>query len=146
MSREPPPTAGLRAGGVFEFDRRPFRALLAQWRLIMTRNWLAIILTLIAATVLGAGGSALFFDNFDDGDAAGWDQNDFTGIGIYDASSGAYVIESPIPIPVDDPSVGTMESHWVRSIDSAKFSNGTMRGTIRANTDGTTMGFLLRDK
>jgi len=112
----------------------------------MTRNWLAIILTLIAATVLGAGGSALFFDNFDDGDAAGWDQNDFTGIGIYDASSGAYVIESPIPIPVDDPSVGTMESHWVRSIDSAKFSNGTMRGTIRANTDGTTMGFLLRDK
>lgn len=111
----------------------------------MLRRYLAISLTLAAATVLAAGGSAFLIDNFDDGDADGWDQNDFTGVGIYDASSGAYVIESGIPIAVDDPSVGTIESHWLRSLEIPRFANGTVRGTIRANTDGTTLGFLLRD-
>jgi len=111
----------------------------------MLRRYFAIGLTLVAATVLAAGGATFLIDDFNDGDADGWDQNDFTGVGIYDASSGSYLIESAIPIPVDDPSVGTIESHWVRSLEIPRFANGTVRGTIRANTDGTTLGFLLRD-
>ena len=112
----------------------------------MFRKWMTIGLLLLAATGLAAGGSTFLFDDFADGDAVGWDQNDFTGVGIYDASSGAYLIESAVPIPVDDPSVGSMESHWERSLDIPKYASGTVRGTIRANTDGTTCGFLLRDR
>jgi hypothetical protein len=55
------------------------------------------------------------------------------------------VLSTTEPIPVDDPSVGTLDADWERSEDRHKFANGTMRGTIRANTDGTTVGFLLRD-
>jgi hypothetical protein len=104
----------------------------------------AIGLTLFAATGLAAAGTFLL-DDFNDGDAVGWDRNDFTGIGIYDASSGEYVIRAGGPIAVDDPSVGTMESHWERSLGAPQFTNGTMRGTVRANTYGTTAGFMLRD-
>jgi hypothetical protein len=46
---------------------------------------------------------------------------------------------------VDDPSVGTQDADWARSEDRRKFANGTLRGRVRANTDGTTVGFLLRD-
>ena len=109
----------------------------------MNRTSTIIGLTLSAATGLAAAGT-LLIDDFDDGDAAGWDQTDFTGIGIFDASSGEYVMRSAAPIAVTDPSAGTIESHWERS-DSPRFSNGTIRGTVRANTYGTTAGFLMRD-
>jgi len=114
----------------------------------MTRKWLiAIGMSLVAAIALAAGGNTFLIDDFLDGDAVGWDQNDFTGVGIYDASSGAYEIKSDedLPIPVDDPSAGSIESHWERSLEVPRYASGTVRGTIRANTDGTTCGFLLRD-
>ena len=108
----------------------------------------AIALTVFAAATLAVASHAfqpgILIDDFNDGDAVGWDQNDFTGLGIFDASSGAYVIRSSGPIAVDDPSVGSIESHWVRSF-TPRYSNGTLRGTVKANTVGTTAGFLVRD-
>jgi hypothetical protein len=40
--------------------------------------------------------------------------------------------------------VGTVDAHWEPSINNVRFSNGTLRGTFRANTEGTSVGFLLR--
>jgi hypothetical protein len=113
----------------------------------MRRKLTSLGLALVAVTVLAAGASrsTILIDNFNDGDAVGWDQNDFTGLGVFDASSGAYVIESSDPIPVDDPSVETIESHWERSLEVPRFANGTLRATVRANTYGTTAGFTIRD-
>ena len=77
-------------------------------------------LTVIALSLLGilalaasAGNNNKLIDDFNDGDAIGWDQNDFTGLGVFDASSGQYVLSTSAPIAVDDPSVGTVETHWI---------------------------------
>jgi hypothetical protein len=110
----------------------------------MKRTSTSIGLTLIAATAV-ASADTFLIDDFADGDAVGWDQNDFTGIGIFDASSGRYVIRSAGAIAVSDPSVGTIESHWLPSLNVPLFGNGRIRGTVRANTYGTTAGFMLRD-
>src|SRR5580765_849989 len=109
----------------------------------MKRVSTIIGLTLIAATGLASAGPFLL-DDFNDGDAVGWDQTDFTGIGIFDASSGEYVLRTAGPLAVTDPSAGTVESHWERSHQPG-YSNGTIGGTVRANTYGTTAGFLMRD-
>jgi hypothetical protein len=113
----------------------------------MKRKLTAIGLTLAAATVLAASSpnNTILIDNFNSGNAAGWDHNDFTGVGIFDASSGSYLIESTVPIAIDDPSVGTIESHYKRSLELPRFANGKIRCTVRANTYGTTVGFLIRD-
>ena len=110
----------------------------------MKRVSTIIGLTLIAATGVAAAGPFLL-DDFNDGDAVGWDQTDFTGIGIFDASSGEYVLRTAGPLAVTDPSAGTVESHWERSDQLPLYSNGTIGGTVRANTYGTTAGFLMRD-
>lgn len=112
------------------------------------RRSTAIALTLFAGLALGAGWyrHTIRVDDFNDGDSEGWEETDFTGgRGSFDASSGAYVLRTTEPIPVDDLSVGTLDADWEASEDQPRFANGTMRGTIRANTDGTTIGFLLRD-
>src|SRR5947209_8162889 len=118
----------------------------------MMRRSSTIGLALLSAFLLTAGGHdrTILHDNFNDGDANGWNQNDFTvgipgGPGEFNVVNGEYVIESTGPIAVDDPSVGTIESHWAASEDDPRFSNGKMSGTIRANTDGTSVGFTLRD-
>ena len=107
----------------------------------MKRVSTIIGLTLTAATGLAAAGPFLL-DDFNDGDADGWDQVDFTGIGIFDASSGEYVMRTAGPLAVTDPSAGTVESHWERS-HLPGYSNGTIGGTVRANTYGTTAGLSL---
>src|ERR1700704_6295465 len=104
----------------------------------------ALALTLVAASALAGAGNFLL-DDFNDGDAVGWGENDFTGVGIYDASSGEYSFRTASPIAVDDPSLGTVESHWERSQGAPQFANGKMRGTIRADNYGTTAGFVMRD-
>ena len=104
----------------------------------------ALALTLVAASAL-AGAGTFLLDDFNDGDAVGWGENDFTGIGIYDASSGEYSFRTASPIAVDDPSLGTVESHWERSQGAPEFANGKIGGTVRANTYGTTAGFVMRD-
>ena len=76
----------------------------------MKRVSTIIGLTLIAATGLASAGPFLL-DDFNDGDTVGWDQTDFTGIGIFDASSGEYVMRTAGPLAVTDPSAGTVESH-----------------------------------
>jgi hypothetical protein len=113
----------------------------------MSCKWTALILTLVAATAVAAGrGRTILVDDFNDGDSEGWEETDFTGgRGVFYVSEGAYQLETTEPIPVDDPSVGTLDADWELSEDVPFFANGTVRGTVRANTDGTTVGFLLRD-
>lgn len=114
----------------------------------MVRKWTAIGLTLVAMTALGAGRGrhTILIDDFNDGVSDGWEETDFTaGRGSFDASSGSYVLKTTEPIPVDDPSVGALDADWELSEDQRRFANGTVCGTIRANTGGTTVGFLLRD-
>jgi hypothetical protein len=83
-------------------------------------------------------------DDFNDGNADGWSRIDFTGAATFDASSGAYRLRNAAPLPPDDPSVGTMASTWDGSAGNPAFGNGIVRGTVRANTQGTTAGFMLR--
>lgn len=105
-------------------------------------------LSLVTAIMLGAGGpmGTIPVDNFDDGNSDGWSKNDLTGgRGTFEVRSGSYFLETTEPIAVLDPSVGTLDSDWEPSEDEPTFANGTMRGTVRANTDGTTVGFLVRE-
>ncbi len=104
-------------------------------------------LKLAAAPVLVATrpSNTILIDNFNDGTAAGWDHTDLTGVGIFDASSGSYLIQSAVPIAINDPSVGTIESHYKRSLELPRFASGKIRCTVRANTYGTTVGFTIRD-
>jgi len=117
----------------------------------MRRKFTAIALSLVAAIVLTAGGPnrTILVDDFNDGDDAGWEHEDLTegtawGPAIFDASSGAYHLQSSGLVPVDDPNVGTIDAHWRPSINEPRFANGTLRGTFRADTAGSTVGFLLR--
>ena len=113
----------------------------------MHRKWISLGLVFLSVAALGAGGlRVILVDDFDDGVSDGWEETDFTfGRGSFDASSGAYVLETTEAIPVDDPFVAALDADWEPSEDELRFANGTVRGTIRANTDGTTVGFLLRD-
>jgi hypothetical protein len=114
----------------------------------MHRKGTTFSLTLLAMAALGAGGGlrTILVDDFDDGVSDGWEETDFTsGRGSFDASSGSYVLSTTEAIPVDDPSVGALDADWEASEDDPGFANGTVRGTIRADTHGTTVGFLLRD-
>lgn len=113
----------------------------------MKRNTLfALGLSLVAAVAIAGGGATLTIDNFNDGESSGWLENDFTGgFGRFDASSGSYNLYTTKAIPLDDPSVGTLDADWEASEEEPMFANGTMQGTIRANTYGTTIGFLFRE-
>jgi hypothetical protein len=114
----------------------------------MRRNFTAIGLSLVAALVLTAGGpqSTILVDDFNDGDDAGWEHEDLTPaqMATFDASSGSYTLDSVVPIPITDSNAGTIDAHWGPSINDPRFSNGTLRGTFRANTEESTVGFLLR--
>jgi hypothetical protein len=88
-------------------------------------------------------------DDFSDGDDAGWTRFDSTagqpfGPATFDASSGAYTLSTAGAVPADDPMAGTLISTWEGSRNNAAFNHGTVRGIVRANTAGTTVGFLLR--
>jgi hypothetical protein len=103
---------------------------------------------LVAVIVMLAASphSTIPIDDFDDGDDGGWEREDFTPaqVAVFDASSGSYTLDSMIPVPIDDPFVGTVDANWGPSENQPRFSNGTLRGTVRANTDGSTVGLLLR--
>jgi hypothetical protein len=86
----------------------------------------------------------IFVDDFADGNDAGWTRIDFTGIGSFDANSGAYRLRTESALPPDDPFVGTMAATWEGARDNPAFGHGIVHGTIRANTEGTTAGYLLR--
>jgi hypothetical protein len=105
-------------------------------------------LSFVALILLTAGGpnSTILVDNFNDRNDDGWIHEDFTPaqMATFDASLGSYTLDSVVPVLVGDPSVGTVDAHWGPSIDNPRFSNGTLRGTFRANTEGSTVGFLLR--
>ena len=111
----------------------------------MKRKLFVLGLCLLTATALAAGGGIVLIDDFNDGDSEGWEETDFTGVGSFDASSGSYVLKTTEKIPVDDPSVGTLDADWEASEDNPRYANGTLRAKIRANSYGTTVGLLMRD-
>src|SRR5262245_16926357 len=114
----------------------------------MMRKVLTTSVALAAVIVGTAGGPGrtVFIGDFADGNNDGWSTFDATPAqkAVFDASSGAYVLDSTVAVPTNDPLVGTMVSTWERARGQPKFSNGTLRGTMRANTAGSTVGFLLR--
>jgi hypothetical protein len=86
----------------------------------------------------------IFVDDFADGNDDGWTHIDFTGIATFDASSSAYRLRTASALPPDDPSLGTMAATFEGSRNNPAFGNGIVHGTVRANTEGTTAGYLLR--
>jgi hypothetical protein len=104
-------------------------------------------LSLVTAIAFAAGSLVIPVDNFNDGDSDGWLENDFTGdqVASFDASSGSYVLSTTAPVPITDPGAGAIDADWEPSEDRRIFANGTFRGTIRADTYGTTIGFLFRE-
>jgi hypothetical protein len=119
----------------------------------MFRKLCAFGLALVACGALVAGsgnrGRGHLIDNFNDGDADGWSQMDFTagepwGPATYDASDGEYLLEVPDPVPADDINVGTVIATWEGSRGEPRFANGVMRARVRANDFGTTAGLVMR--
>jgi hypothetical protein len=114
----------------------------------MIRLALASCFTLIAAIVMVAAGphGTIPVDDFDDGDDVGWKHEDFTPaqVATFDASAGSYTLDSAVAVPIDDPFAGTVDADWEPSEGRPRYSNGTLRGTVRANTAGSTVGLLLR--
>ncbi|MCA9262338.1 MAG: hypothetical protein KDA60_00755 [Planctomycetales bacterium] len=89
---------------------------------------------------------SILIDNFNDGNDDGWIRLDFTldepsGPGIFDASSGAYNLDTTGS--VDEGRGGLLTSMWTESI-APQFSNGLLRATIRANESRTVPFLLLR--
>jgi len=114
----------------------------------MKRKWfVALGMSFVAAIALAAGGSTILIDDFDDGNSDGWEERDFSEAqnGVFEVSSGAYVLRTTAPIPITDLGVGTLDADWEASEGEPRYANGTMRGIIRANTDGTTVGFSMRE-
>lgn len=88
-------------------------------------------------------------DDFNDGDDAGWSHLDFTagqpwGPATYDASSGAFTLQTAGAVPADDPLSGTIVATWEGSRGNEEFGHGVVRAIVRANTPGSTVGLLLR--
>src|SRR5262245_46446834 len=113
--------AAVRFSSISKGDASMFRTKTGLFSLLAL-----VVIALSEATPDGT----ILIDNFDDGLAANWDQNDFTGCGVFDASSGAYNIRSSCPIAIDDPSAGSIESHWLPSLSAPRFASGTFRATM----------------
>jgi PEP-CTERM motif-containing protein len=108
----------------------------------------------VAAVTLAMGVAAcahaqlIPIDDFDDGNDDGWTHYDFTagqawGPGIYDASSGEYLLQGMGPVPPEDPADGLLFSEWDMSADPL-FSNGYVRLKIRVNEKNTSAFLLMR--
>ncbi len=115
----------------------------------MLRRFAVLGVVLVATASVLAQGGAIVIDNFSDGNDDSWSHMDYTegmpwGPAIYDASSGAYLLQSADLVPADDPNVGSIIATWEPSRNKSKFSNGSVRLRVRANGDGTTAGVILR--
>lgn len=111
------------------------------------KTWMGLLVLGCCATLWAAGGAqSILIDDFDDGDDEGWSHLDLTPeqSAIYDASGGAYLLESSELIPADDINAGTIVATWEPSRERHRFANGAVRGMVRANAHGTTAGFILR--
>jgi hypothetical protein len=116
----------------------------------MFRKLCTLGLALMAVTVATAvATNTVLIDDFSDGDDTGWSHLDTTdgtpwGPAIYDASDGSYTLESAGAVPADDINTGAIIATWEGSRGRPRFANGAVRGKVRANTPGTTAGFVLR--
>jgi RNA polymerase sigma factor (sigma-70 family) len=95
-----------------------------------------------------ARANTIFFDNFSDGNDAGWSHIDNTvgsawGPGVFDAS-GSYTLATTGNVSATPPAISdTLFSEWSAS-SAPQFSNGFLRAKVRANTEGTSFFLILR--
>lgn len=106
------------------------------------------VLVFLVAVVPSSGETVLFFNDFSDGNDNGWGHVDNTispwGPGVFDASSGSYILETTGTVPENPPGISdTVFSLWDVASDP-RFDNGFLRAKVHANTDGTTFMLLLR--
>lgn len=109
-----------------------------------------LILIGLAGVLHGQANSVKLIDDFNDGDDDGWRRIDFLqalGLGetIFDASSNAYSISSVdevVPIPAGCVGSGSVwEPSATGARDRHRYSNGTVRATLRLNND-ISSGFI----
>ena len=107
---------------------------------------------LVTALATQAPAQTILIDDFNDGNVDGWTTFDSTvgrrgpfryGPGIFDASSGAYHLETTGIVPVGAPGNGRLWSTWDQSSDPT-FSNGFVRAKVRVETDETIVSLALR--
>ena len=117
----------------------------------MTRYNLTTVLTLVLLIVLaparilhGQANSTKLIDDFNDGNDDGWASLDFLqilGLGetIFDASTNAYTIRSVDEVVPITAGCGASGSFWEPSTkgarDKHRYSNGTVRATLRFDND-----------
>jgi protocatechuate 3,4-dioxygenase beta subunit len=103
---------------------------------------------LLAAIAAQATAQTILVDNFNDGIADGWTTVDSTvgqpyGPGTFDANIGAYHLEGGGLVPEPAPAGGFLASFWDHSADGI-FTDGFLRTTVRAETEGTLASLSLR--
>ena len=107
---------------------------------------IALLFCYSATTTLQA--QVLYSDDFGDGVADGWTEDDLNapsfGPGIYDASSGAFVlaVTGELPVGFAGADHGTL-STWAPTV-AEPLTDGFFQGTVRANTHGSTVSLLSR--
>ncbi len=106
---------------------------------------IALLFCCSAQTTLQA--QTLYSDDFEDGVADGWTQDDLNdpsfGPAIFDASSGSFVLAVAGEMPAGFAgSHGTL-STWEPTI-AEPLTDGYFQGTVRANTHGSTVSLLSR--
>ena len=114
----------------------------------VTRS-LGLSFLLVTALAAQASAQTILIDDFNDGNDDGWSHIDSTGgrsygPGTFDASSGAYHLEGAGLINDGVPGGGFLASIWDQSSDPI-YSDGFLRATIRAETEGSTAALVLRN-
>lgn len=104
-----------------------------------------LILTLVVTVSLPG---QILIDDFNDGNDKGWTHVDTTvgqpwGPGIYDASSGAYLLQGGSPAPPEDPADGLLLSE-ADVTDDPLYNDGHLRFKVRVNEKNTSAFVVLR--
>jgi hypothetical protein len=132
-------------------------------RLMKTVRITMVVMLMLFATSRSAAELALL-DDFNDGNDDGWFRVDDLNVGkpwgpgIYDASSGAYHLETTGPLPLADPVLfppgdpiiydpldsGLVAAVWLPSTVDRQYDNGIFRAKFRTGNVGTTADMFVR--
>ncbi len=104
----------------------------------------AFILVSVLVLITSTASAVTLLDDFGDGDDAGWIRQDSLtsgGPGIFDASSGSYVLSSTSAVPVDRDS---LVSIWEDSSLDPVFANGRLTARVRMDNSNTSVALVMR--
>jgi hypothetical protein len=115
-----------------------------------SRRILLLSVGALLAICLPTASQTVLLDNFSSGTDANWTHLDYLAPpsgpfppSTFDASSGAYLIQSAIPLP-PLPVVALTGSAWTQSLTDPQFSQGFLRAIIRVNTTATNIAIGMR--